>query len=143
MRRSSSRSIRARARASRGEGLLGLLEAPASAASSPPGYLDFLSLQLGAGAIVTDSGGVQEEAAALGVRCYTLRANTERPITITHGTNVLLGEDPAALAVSSRPAGPPTPCAIPLWDGHAGERVAEFWRKHFALEARPADVVLA
>ena len=60
----------------------------------PLGYLDFLSLQAGAGAIVTDSGGVQEETSALGVRCFTLRANTERPVTITHGTNVLLGDDP-------------------------------------------------
>ena len=59
----------------------------------PVGYLDFLSLQAGAGAVVTDSGGVQEETSALGVDCYTLRANTERPVTITHGTNALLGDD--------------------------------------------------
>ena len=62
----------------------------------PLGYLDFLGLQIGAGAIVTDSGGVQEEAAALGVPCFTLRPNTERPVTISQGTNILLGEDPAA-----------------------------------------------
>ena len=63
----------------------------------PVGYLDFLSLQSGAGTIVTDSGGVQEEASALGIPCYTLRANTERPITISRGTNVLLGDDPERL----------------------------------------------
>jgi UDP-N-acetylglucosamine 2-epimerase (non-hydrolysing) len=90
----------------------------------PVGYLDFLSLQAGAGAVVTDSGGVQEETSALGVPCYTLRSTTERPVTISHGTNVLLGEDPSTL-LSVRPSRrPPTPCAIPLWDGHAAVRAA-------------------
>jgi UDP-N-acetylglucosamine 2-epimerase (non-hydrolysing) len=99
----------------------------------PVGYLEFLSLEAGAGAIVTDSGGVQEEASALGVPCYTLRANTERPITISHGTNVLLGDVPAAL-LQVRPARrPATPCAIPLWDGHAAERAADA-----LIEAFPA-----
>ena len=69
----------------------------------PLAYLEFLSLQAGAGAIVTDSGGVQEEASALGVSCYTFRPNTERPITLTHGTNMLLGEDPAEIS-EVRPA---------------------------------------
>jgi UDP-N-acetylglucosamine 2-epimerase (non-hydrolysing) len=82
-------------------------------------------LESGAGMIVTDSGGLQEEAAALGVPCYTLRPNTERPITIVQGTNTLIGDDPAAIA-SLRPSGePPAPCAVPLWDGHAAERVAD------------------
>jgi UDP-N-acetylglucosamine 2-epimerase (non-hydrolysing) len=106
-------------------GLLGRLDAAGVRCVDPVGYLDFLSLQAGAGAIVTDSGGVQEEAAALGIDCYTLRANTERPVTISHGTNTLLGDRPSAL-LSVRPSGrPPTPCAIPLWDGHAGERAAD------------------
>jgi UDP-N-acetylglucosamine 2-epimerase (non-hydrolysing) len=91
----------------------------------PVGYLDFLSLQAGAGAVVTDSGGVQEETSALGVPCYTLRANTERPVTISHGTNVLLGDDPAALTQVRPLERPPVPSAIPLWDGHAGERAAD------------------
>ena len=69
----------------------------------PLGYLDFLGLEIGAGAIVTDSGGVQEEASALGVPCFTLRRNTERPVTITQGTNTLLGDDPAPIA-DIRPA---------------------------------------
>jgi UDP-N-acetylglucosamine 2-epimerase (non-hydrolysing) len=91
----------------------------------PVGYLDFLSLQASAGAILTDSGGVQEEAAAFGVPCFTFRPNTERPVTITHGTNVLLGDDPAEVRrVQVAPWGP-TPCAIPLWDGRAAERVAD------------------
>jgi UDP-N-acetylglucosamine 2-epimerase (non-hydrolysing) len=93
--------------------------------TEPVGYLDFLSLQAGAGIIVTDSGGVQEEASALGVPCYTLRANTERPVTITRGSNVLLGDDPASLLTIPIAWRQPTPCAIPLWDGRAADRAAE------------------
>jgi UDP-N-acetylglucosamine 2-epimerase (non-hydrolysing) len=100
----------------------------------PLGYLDFLSLETGAAAIVTDSGGIQEEAAALGVPCYTLRPNTERPITISHGTNVLLGEAPEALRqVDPRPR-PRVPSAIPKWDGHAGERIANVLVREYAGE---------
>jgi UDP-N-acetylglucosamine 2-epimerase (non-hydrolysing) len=99
----------------------------------PLGYLDFLSLQAGAGAIVTDSGTVQEESSALGVRCYTLRASTERTITLTHGTNALLGDDPRDIAEVRPSAGPPTPSAIPLWDGRAGERAAEALTANYAL----------
>lgn len=96
-------------------------------------YLDFLSLTSGAGAVVTDSGTLQEETAALGIACYTLRSATERTITLTHGTNVLLGDDPRAIA-DVRPSGaPPTPCAIPLWDGRAGERVADAMVANYAL----------
>ena len=89
----------------------------------PAGYLDFLSLQRGAGAVLTDSGGIQEEASVIGVPCYTLRRSTERPITVERGTNVLLGEDLSALA-QVECSDVRTPAAIPLWDGHAGERVA-------------------
>jgi UDP-N-acetylglucosamine 2-epimerase (non-hydrolysing) len=100
----------------------------------PVGYLDFLSLQAGAGAVVTDSGGVQEESSALGVRCYTFRPNTERPVTLTHGTNTLLGDDPADLA-SLRPSEwEPTPSAIPLWDGHAAERIADILVATYSLQ---------
>lgn len=91
----------------------------------PLGYLDFLSLEQAAGAVLTDSGGIQEETSALGVPCFTLRANTERPVTLSHGTNVLLGDDPSAIAEVSVSNRPPAPCAIPLWDGHAADRVAE------------------
>jgi UDP-N-acetylglucosamine 2-epimerase (non-hydrolysing) len=98
----------------------------------PLGYLDFLSLELAAGAVVTDSGGVQEETTALGVRCYTLRPNTERPITIERGTNTLLGEDPAALLQVRCAPAPPVPCEIPLWDGRAAERIADIIETSFA-----------
>jgi UDP-N-acetylglucosamine 2-epimerase (non-hydrolysing) len=106
-------------------GALTRLEETGVRCLEPAGYLDFLSLQSGAGTIVTDSGGVQEEASALGVPCYTLRANTERPITISRGTNVLLGDDPARLQDVVVSHHPPTPCVIPLWDGHAADRAAD------------------
>jgi UDP-N-acetylglucosamine 2-epimerase (non-hydrolysing) len=105
-------------------GLLERLAAKNVLCVDPLGYLDFLSLESGAGAILTDSGGIQEEASALGIACYTFRANTERPITLSQGTNVLIGDDPAAILdvrVRTRVDAP----GIPLWDGRAGERVAE------------------
>jgi UDP-N-acetylglucosamine 2-epimerase (non-hydrolysing) len=88
------------------------------------GYLDFLGLEIGAGAIVTDSGGVQEEASALGTPCYTLRRNTERPVTISHGTNTLLGEDPVGIATIRLDGLARRRVSIDGWDGQAGERVA-------------------
>jgi len=92
----------------------------------PLGYLDFLSLVRGATLVVTDSGGIQEETTVLGIPCLTIRPNTERPITVTHGTNRLVRPEEvggAAGEILTRPAGPPaTP--PPLWDGHAGERIA-------------------
>ena len=100
---------------------------------APPGvtvldampYLAFLGLEAAAGAVVTDSGGVQEETTALGVRCFTLRTNTERPVTIDHGTNELLGLEPRRLAeVPARLDLPRQPRLPPLWDGQAGERAA-------------------
>ncbi len=103
-------------------------EAPGLQLSEPLGYLDFLSLLADSGAVLTDSGGIQEETTYLGIPCFTLRANTERPITISAGTNTLLGLDPAAIAgipaaLESRPDRRPEP--PPLWDGHAAERIAD------------------
>ncbi|MBS1863387.1 MAG: UDP-N-acetylglucosamine 2-epimerase (non-hydrolyzing) [Actinobacteria bacterium] len=103
-------------------------EAPNLLLSEPLGYVDFLSLVAGAGAVLTDSGGIQEETTYLGVPCFTLRANTERPVTIDLGTNELLGLDPSAIAsiperLAARPASPLEP--PPLWDGRAAERIAE------------------
>ena len=93
----------------------------------PVEYLDFIVLQADARLVVTDSGGVQEETSALGVPCITYRSSTERPVTISHGTNELVGLDPAALgAACARRLREPNGSggAIPLWDGHAGERAA-------------------
>ena len=72
-------------------------DAPGLLLGEPLGYLDFLSLMADAGAVLTDSGGIQEETTYLGVPCFTLRDNTERPVTIRAGTNTLLGLDPAAI----------------------------------------------
>ncbi len=94
----------------------------------PVGYLEFLSLEADAAAVLTDSGGVQEETTYLGVPCFTLRANTERPVTIRAGTNRLLGLEPARIAdilPSLSSAAEQTPRPVPGWDGHAAERVAD------------------
>jgi UDP-N-acetylglucosamine 2-epimerase (non-hydrolysing) len=103
------------------EGIEGLILTP------PLGYIDFLSLTAHARIVLTDSGGLQEETTALGVPCLTLRKNTERPVTITHGTNRLVGIDPQAIlggyyeAMST----PPQAARPPLWDGHTAERIAD------------------
>jgi UDP-N-acetylglucosamine 2-epimerase (non-hydrolysing) len=115
-----------------GSGDLDRLETAGVRCIGPLGYLEFMSLQGAAGAIVTDSGGIQEEASALGVRCFTFRPNTERPVTITHGTNTLLGDDPMEIAGVRPTRLPPVPCAIPLWDGRAAERVAEVLVSRYA-----------
>lgn len=94
----------------------------------PLDYLDFLGLMRDARLVVTDSGGVQEETSVLGVPCLTYRTTTERPVTVTLGTNELVGLDPAVLARSAeRVIAAPRPerPAIPLWDGRAGERAAD------------------
>jgi UDP-N-acetylglucosamine 2-epimerase (non-hydrolysing) len=105
--------------------LAGLEIAAGVTVVEPVGYLDFLSLESDAAAVLTDSGGVQEETTYLGVRCFTLRDTTERPVTVRLGTNSVLGLDPARIAeirslLDTRPAH----AAVPLWDGRAGERVA-------------------
>ena len=92
----------------------------------PLGYVDFMSLVRGAALVVTDSGGIQEETTVLGVPCLTVRPNTERPITITHGTNRLVEPEGVAPLVRTILAdGLAVPdVGPPLWDGHAGERIA-------------------
>jgi UDP-N-acetylglucosamine 2-epimerase (non-hydrolysing) len=94
----------------------------------PLGYLEFLSLTSRARLVLTDSGGLQEESTVLGIPCLTLRHNTERPITIEEGTNVLVGtEGPRILAEALRALDRPEGASgrVPeLWDGHAGDRIA-------------------
>lgn len=94
----------------------------------PLGYLEFLALQKHAAVVITDSGGIQEETTFLGTPCLTLRENTERPVTVSMGTNVLIGHDWALLnkhfdeALGHKKTEIRLP---PLWDGRAGERIAE------------------
>ena len=93
----------------------------------PMPYLEFLSLQSRAAVVITDSGGIQEETTYLGVPCLTLRTNTERPITVELGTNILVGDDKRRLdaELANILAGKAKKGAIPpLWDGHAGDRIA-------------------
>jgi UDP-N-acetylglucosamine 2-epimerase (non-hydrolysing) len=93
----------------------------------PLGYLDFLGLMSSARLVLTDSGGIQEETTVLGVPCLTLRDNTERPITITEGTNQLVGRTrQGILAGAARVMAGEIPTRKPaLWDGRAGDRIAD------------------
>lgn len=95
----------------------------------PLGYLDFMNLYSGSRLVLTDSGGLQEETTALGIPCLTLRENTERPITIELGTNVLVGTDPekirtAAAGILDRDSAIDSKIP-PLWDGRAAERICD------------------
>lgn len=99
--------------------------------TEPLGYLDFLGLEAEAEFVLTDSGGVQEETSALGVRCFTLRDTTERPVTVELGTNTVLGARPERIDEIAQLLSAPVPAEpIPLWDGRAGDRagavLAEF-----------------
>jgi UDP-N-acetylglucosamine 2-epimerase (non-hydrolysing) len=96
--------------------------------TEPLGYLEFLHLNMNAKLVLTDSGGLQEETTVLGVPCVTIRPNTERPITCTEGTNVLVGNDPARVleAANAILHGPTLNGKIPAkWDGKAAERIVE------------------
>ena len=106
--------------------------------TEPKGYLDFLALMSQARLVFTDSGGIQEETTALGIPCLTFRENTERPITVTHGTNQLLGVDPArtATAVEQVLAGNGRDGRVPeLWDGRAAGRILEILARPFSAGA--------
>ncbi len=115
--------------------------------TEPLGYLDFLTLERYAALVVTDSGGVQEETTYLGIPCLTIRPNTERPITITHGTNRLVRADRTALtqamraalnrAGASRPSQPPQ-----LWDGRAASRIVDVIRRTVPAAASPPPFLL-
>jgi UDP-N-acetylglucosamine 2-epimerase (non-hydrolysing) len=102
-------------------------------------YVDFLSLEADAAAVLTDSGPVQEEAAQMRVPCFTLRDRTERAATVWHGANRLIGIDPAYLdrilpVLRNRPS---RPAQLPLWDGRASARVAEILARSLAARQAP------
>jgi UDP-N-acetylglucosamine 2-epimerase (non-hydrolysing) len=122
-------------------GMESLLAAPRIASLPPQGYLEMLGLMASATVVLTDSGGVQEETTALGVPCLTMRANTERPITVEEGTNTVVGRDRvlALRLVGEILAGGGKRGRAPeLWDGNASGRIAS----HLAawLARRPAVV---
>ena len=108
-------------------GLGSLIESPNLLILPPQGYLEMLGLMIDATAVLTDSGGIQEETTALGVPCLTLRENTERPITVEHGTNTVVGHDRDLIVATVETvlaSGGKRGRVPELWDGHAGERVA-------------------
>jgi UDP-N-acetylglucosamine 2-epimerase (non-hydrolysing) len=112
----------------------GLFDHPGVRVVDPLGYVEFMGLVSGAEAVVTDSGGVQEETTVLGIPCLTVRPNTERPVTITHGTNQLvtrkgLADAVAAVLAAGRAETWPVP---PLWDGQAGPRIADVLTAYLA-----------
>ncbi len=116
-----------------------LLEHPQVNVVEPLGYVEFLSLLTGAGGIVTDSGGIQEETTYLGVPCITMRDNTERPITVDVGTNVLAGTDPDAVkaAIDQVLNGDARSGQVPeLWDGHAAERIVSILQQELGSGSR-------
>jgi UDP-N-acetylglucosamine 2-epimerase (non-hydrolysing) len=109
----------------------------------PLGYLDFLQLMSHAKVVLTDSGGVQEETTILGVPCITLRENTERPVTLKHGTNVLVGADPEKIVrefsrVLHQP--PPGPRAPLYWDGAAAKRIVQILARDLAASHCSPDL---
>ncbi|KQZ67182.1 non-hydrolyzing UDP-N-acetylglucosamine 2-epimerase [Nocardioides sp. Root151] len=105
---------------------VGLFDHPRVVVLDPQGYVEFLGLVRGARAVVTDSGGVQEETTILGIPCLTLRPNTERPVTITHGTNQLVTREDVPFVLADVLAAPVATAhrVPPLWDGQAGARIA-------------------
>ncbi len=112
-------------------GLSSLLERPGIRLLPPQGYLEMLGLTRDATLVLTDSGGLQEETTALGVPCVTLRENTERPITLTEGTNTLTGPDPAKILqcfADILSTGGKRGCIPEYWDGLAAERIADTLR---------------
>ncbi len=111
-----------------------LAAAPNLRIIDPLGYLPFLDLMMHACMVLTDSGGIQEETTILGVPCLTLRANTERPITVTEGTNKLVGSTPEKIVAAAAEilAGGGGNGRVPeLWDGRSAERIVEILQERF------------
>ena len=100
----------------------------------PQGYLEFMGLLDASRVVLTDSGGIQEESTILGVPCLTLRESTERPVTVTHGTNQIVGTDPAAIVAAWEclKQAPPPARTPELWDGRAAQRIVDVLRASLA-----------
>jgi UDP-N-acetylglucosamine 2-epimerase (non-hydrolysing) len=115
-------------------------------ALEPLGYLDCLAVMSRARLVLTDSGGIQEETTVLGVPCLTLRSNTERPVTLTHGTNRLIGTDPEAIvsaALEALTARCTSSARPPLWDGLASERIVSTLQAPRALINNSDDAAVS
>tara|TARA_B110000881_G_scaffold88901_1_gene77982 strand:+ start:2084 stop:3187 length:1104 start_codon:yes stop_codon:yes gene_type:complete len=117
-------------------GLFSRLEAiPNIVLTGPVGYLDFVALMSSSTLVLTDSGGLQEETTALGIPCITLRENTERPITVTEGTNTIVGCDPKLIEMTAFEAlaGKGKAGRVPdMWDGKTAERIADVLLEHIS-----------
>jgi len=110
-------------------------EAPRLLTTEPLGYLEFLRLMADSRFVLTDSGGVQEETTVLGTPCLTLRDNTERPVTVTHGTNIIVGSEPPRIWAEVRRIlddGGKRGRVPERWDGEAARRIADVLESHFA-----------
>jgi UDP-N-acetylglucosamine 2-epimerase (non-hydrolysing) len=117
-----------------------LLDGPALRTLPPQPYLAMVGLLKAAAVVLTDSGGIQEETTGLGVPCLTLRENTERPITVTEGTNRVVGTDPDRILAAVDEilgSGGKSGRAPPLWDGRAAERIARHVGAFFGMPASP------
>ena len=119
----------------------GIHRLPNVVLTEPLGYLEFMKLVQHSRLVLTDSGGIQEETTYLRIPCLTLRRNTERPSTVEHGTNVLVGDDPQRIVEAAQEAlsRPRTQGQIPpLWDGKASQRILDVLVRSFAANAVPA-----
>jgi len=117
-------------------------EAPRLLTTAPLGYLEFLRLMADARFVLTDSGGIQEETTALGIPCLTLRDNTERPITVTHGTNTIVGSDAAAIRaeVGKILDGGGKKGRVPeLWDGKASRRIVDILQRELCTRGEDPE----
>jgi UDP-N-acetylglucosamine 2-epimerase (non-hydrolysing) len=134
--------VRTRQRLEEHDGLGRFARCSGITLTDPLGYLEFLSVMAGAKLVLTDSGGIQEETTVLGVPCLTLRENTERPVTLTQGTNILVGTSRARIVSAGRDvlSGKPRESRIPdLWDGRAAERIVAVLQGR--LETTPLSVL--
>jgi UDP-N-acetylglucosamine 2-epimerase (non-hydrolysing) len=121
-------------------GLRKLLDLPTIALLPPQGYLEMLGLLQEASVVLTDSGGLQEESTALGIPCLTLRNNTERLITVTEGTNAIVGTRPADILAAFDEvmhSGGKRGRIPEFWDGHASVRIADVIQQWLMREAAP------